>query len=439
MALFVPVFLSLLVGCDYSGVQDSADQDSAAPTSRPNILLVIADDMGLDASPCHSVGADPATMPTIETLCETGMVLDQAYAAPLCSPTRAMLMTGRYGFRTGVGTVIERTEPGLSSDEYSLFDALEEGGYSTALVGKWHISGQGDDDDHPATLGVPEYFGLISGSVASYYSWPAVHNGLSIQMDTYATTALADHAVSWLETQDGPWFLWLAFNAPHTPFHLPPAELHSQTDLTGSEEDISRNPQDYYRATLEALDSELGRVLDSLPEEQSANTVVVFMGDNGTPGKVAADVYDARGAKGSIYEGGTHVPMVVAGPDVQVGRSDALVSAPDVYATVLELAGLPIPEVDGVSFLPALQGQAGDRGAVYIEHFGEEDDESANVMGWAIRDGRYKLVAPDGAEMQLFDLAEDPYEAVDLLLGEPGDAELVKSLELQALVTALKE
>ena len=260
---------------------------------------------------------------------------------------------------------------GLSSEEYSLFDAMGEAGYSSALVGKWHISGQGDDDNHPETLGVPEYYGLFSGSVSDYYSWTAVHNGLSMQVNQYTTSALADHAVDWLAGQDEPWFLWLAFNAPHSPFHVPPEGLHSQTELSGSEADIRRNSGDYYRATLEALDTELGRVLDSLPADQRANTVVLFMGDNGTPGKVAGDMYAGRGAKGSIYEGGTHVPMVVSGPGVLAGRSADLVHTTDVFATLLELAGAAVPEVDGQSFVPVLSGQAGPRQAIYIEHFGD--------------------------------------------------------------------
>ncbi len=428
MSLFA---LAFIVACDAS------NQDTAV-SQRPNILLVIADDMGLDASPCHSVGNSPASMPTLEALCADGMVLETAYAAPLCSPTRAMLMTGRYGFRTGVGTVIERREPGLSSEEYSLFDAMGEAGYSSALVGKWHISGQGDDDNHPETLGVPEYYGLFSGSVSDYYSWTAVHNGLSMQVNQYTTSALADHAVDWLAGQDEPWFLWLAFNAPHSPFHLPPEGLHSQTELSGSEADIRRNSGDYYRATLEALDTELGRVLDSLPADQRANTVVLFMGDNGTPGKVAGDMYAERGAKGSIYEGGTHVPMVVSGPGVLAGRSADLVHTTDVFATLLELAGAAVPEVDGQSFVPVLSGQPGPRQSLYIEHFGEDDDPST-PMGWAMRDARYKLVAPDGLEQQLFDLEEDPYEVVDLLAGEPVQQHSEKALELGALYTALLE
>lgn len=436
----MPLLYMLLACTSQPGLVDSEVLDSGPlpPVDAPNIVLVIADDMGLDASPCHAVGDSPASMPTLEALCAQGMVMEQAYAAPLCTPTRAMLMTGRFGFRTGVGGLIEGREPGLSGDELSLFDVLEAGGYSTALVGKWHLSGRADDNNHPQTLGIPEYYGLFSGSVSNYYSWTAVHNGLSMQVEQYASSALVDHAEGWLAEQEGPWFLWLAFNAPHTPFHLPPADLHSQSELTGEETDINRNAADYYRASLEALDTEVGRLLDGLPEEERARTVVLFMGDNGTPAKVAAEVYDLRGAKGSLYEGGTHVPMVVAGPGVQSGRSAALVSATDVYATVLELAGLEVPEIDGQSFLPALQGGQGPRETLYVEHIDEEEEGDTHAKGWTMRDARYKLVVTSRGERQLFDLQEDPFEAIDLLLGEPSDLYLDKAAALDAVEVALK-
>ena len=195
-----------------------------AAHANPNILLIIADDMGIDASRCYSLGDQQAPMPNVEAMCASGMVFDNAYAAPLCSPTRATILTGQYGFRTGVGTAIRRRgrARGLSADVTSLFDVLATTEYKANLIGKWHLAGAGTTLDHPAELGVPNYFGLIRGGTRDYWNWPAVENGENVRMNEYATTVFTDRAIDWIRAQDGPWFLWLAYNAPHAPFHLPP-------------------------------------------------------------------------------------------------------------------------------------------------------------------------------------------------------------------------
>ena len=169
---------------------------AAAAASKPNILLVIADDMGLDASNCYAVGNSQAPMPNLESLCNQGLVFDNAYAAPVCSPTRATLMTGRYGFRTGVGTAITRRGgSGLSTDETSLFDLLASTDYAKAVIGKWHLAPSPRDYSHPAELGVDDYFGLMSGGIRDYYNWTAVENGRPVDVRGYSTTVLTDRAV----------------------------------------------------------------------------------------------------------------------------------------------------------------------------------------------------------------------------------------------------
>ncbi|MGL6211450.1 MAG: sulfatase-like hydrolase/transferase, partial [Paracoccaceae bacterium] len=277
----------------------------AVAQDSPNILLIIADDMGLDASRCYDVGPNPASMPNLEALCATGMVFENAYAAPTCSPTRATIMTGRYGFRTGVGTAIPRDGGvGLSVDEVTLFDRLNETAYTSAVVGKWHLAGSDAGLGHPGDLGVKEYFGLYSGTIPDYFAWSGVENGQAVEVDGYSTTVLTDRAVDWVSAQQGPWFLWLAYNAPHSPFHVPPADLHSAEGLSDSPSAIRANPLPYYNAALEALDTEIGRLLASMPQGVRDNTVVFFVGDNGTPGQIANALYGDRGAKGGIFEGG---------------------------------------------------------------------------------------------------------------------------------------
>ena len=159
------VFLSSFGLCGTSG------KTSAQPNIRPNILLMIADDMGLDASPCHLLGHASVSMPTLERLCREGMVFENAYAAPVCSPTRATIMTGQYGFRTGVGSAIPRMDgQGLSIDEKSLIDQLNGTRYSSAIIGKWHLAGSDAPLDHPFQFGVKEYYGMFKEGCLLYTS-----------------------------------------------------------------------------------------------------------------------------------------------------------------------------------------------------------------------------------------------------------------------------
>lgn len=378
--------------------------------ASPNILLVLADDIGVDVSPCYADSLN-AHMPTLQGLCADGMVFENAYAAPVCSPTRAMILTGQESSRNGVGGVLNRdNNVSLSIEGDTLFEAFQGSGYATALIGKWHLSHDQRNFDHPEELGVPYHFGPFSGGVRNYENWTAIENGDVVRVTKYATTELADRAIDWIADQPDPWFLWLAFNAPHSPFHLPPGDLHNQDHLTGSESDIRANTDEYYTAALEALDHELGRILSTLDEE----TVVIFMGDNGTPTQVLGRAARGR-AKGSLYEGGIHVPLVVSGPNIEIGRADALVGATDLYGTISDLAGLGATAPDSHSLEPILAGGEGSRSHVLVEHFSNAEARGRNGYGWAIRSDRYKLIQFDDGDAQLYDLKNDPLERRNLL------------------------
>jgi len=382
--------------------------------ASPNILLIIADDMGVDVSPCYSE-TPQANMPNLKELCDNGMVFENAYSAPLCSPTRATVMTGKYGFRTGVGSVPSREHGGsLSEHETTVFDRIKDKGYSTALIGKWHLSADPRDLNHPQKLGVDHFFGPFGGGVKDYENWAAVENGRRVRVSNYATSEISDRAIDWLGSQSSPWFLWLAYNAPHTPFHLPPTDLHNFDDLSGNDRDLKRNPAPYYYAALEALDAELGRALDSLSADERHDTVVFFIGDNGTPTQLLGRDNQGRG-KGSLYEGGVNVPLIVSGTSVSAGRSEALVNTTDLFSTILTLADADPTAEDSISFVPALAGAAGDRQFAYVEHFAESPPRGGAQLGWAIRDARYKLIKFDDQPAALFDLLRDPGEQRNLL------------------------
>ena len=381
---------------------------SGTPAESPNILILIADDMGVESSPCFD-GAAPA--PNLEAACANGVVFDQAWSSPVCSPTRAGVLTGRHSFRTGVGTLVNSRSNGqaLSTDEVTLPRALDlaDTGYATASFGKWHLGG---DENAPNELGWDHFSGVLSGGIRSYFNWSEVTNGTTTQHeDYYATTANVDGARDWIEAQDGPWLTWIGFNAPHTPFHVPPEDLHS-FDLVDDGAAIDANPLPYYQASIEAMDSEIGRLLEVVDLD---NTVVIFMGDNGTPLAVSSF---ARGeAKGSLQEGGVHVPMFAWGAGVESGvRSDALVGTIDVFATALDLAGVDLgspdvglPVIDSISFAGVLDGSSsGERTLMLSEHFGA--DVRDNQGGATIRDEQYKLTSLSNGSLFLSDLVADP-------------------------------
>ncbi len=409
---------ALLIG---TALLNASSAAAARDKSSPNILLVIADDMGLDATNCYQVGTQQAPMPTLEKLCANGLVFDNAYAAPVCSPTRAGIMSGQYAFQTGVGGAVARrgNAGGLSDSIVSLFDVLATTDYRSALIGKWHIASGAEGLDHPHALGVDHYFGLYSGRTPDYFNWQAVQNGATLNVSDYSTTAFTDRAIEWIASQQTPWFLWLAHNAPHSPFHLPPAGLHSFDDLPADESSIRRNPLPYYQAMLEALDTELGRLLNSLEPEIRDNTLVIFIGDNGTPNQVSKTRYSTHSAKGTLYEAGINVPMIIAGPAVKKGRSDAFVSTVDLYATIAAITGAEATAPASHDFSAVLNGGETTRDFIYAEHFSDRPARGANTYGWSIRVGDMKLLNIDGKPQALYNLTSDPMEQTNLLAGNP--------------------
>ncbi len=425
-------------------VVDAGAADAAPALPSGNVLVVIADDLGAEAFPCLDVGAEVAEMPFVRALCDRGVVFSEAWVNPVCTPTRAAVLTGRYGFRTGVRGLTTQGGPAIDPGEWTIPRALDRDvpGVRHANIGKWHLSGRrmGLPDPDPLDLGWGHYAGVVEGALEDYFDWPRYAGGRTERVREYATSRTVDDAIEWLGDGAGPWVLWLAFNAPHTPFHVPPAELHRR-DLPGTPEDIEANPRPYFLAAAEALDAELGRLLGALDEATRSRTHVVFLGDNGSPPRVTADPVPRRRAKGTLYQGGVRVPLVIAGPSVVAGGRtvDAPVSAVDLYATVVELAGgdptppVGAPEVDGRSLLPTLRDPAAApvRTLAYTEHFAP--DVAPDVSGRAIRDQRYKLIELSNGTLALYDLAADPWEAHDLLTSPTPESEAARDRLREAM------
>ena len=399
---------------------------SAAQAAGPNILLLIADDFGVDVASFYPKDSRRETtppappMPNLQALARQGVLFTRVWASPWCSPTRAEILTGRYGFRTGIGRANSGGLPPLSTSEVTLpeaFTAALGKQYSLANLGKWHLS-SGEND--PALHGWIHYAGGHPdlGNLPSYFNWPKTVDGVTTTSTVYATTDTVDETLQVIAQagkQGKRYFAWTAFNAPHDPFDPPPAGLHPQTPLppTGATNRAK------FEAMVEALDTEIGRLLKQVT---LADTTVIFIGDNGTTGGVIAPPYSRAKAKATMYEGGVRVPLLVAGSGVVSPnrRVSALVSAVDLFPTILELAGVSaasVPPNDGVSLVRYLRAKAhpAPRSWLYTEQFTTRFDRQ-----WqrAIRNGRFKLIERFDGSREFYDLNSDVLERKNLLLGQ---------------------
>lgn len=391
----------------------------ATSGSGVNILVIVADDMGQDASAQYSLSSDVPVTPNLNTLATSGIIFDNAWVYAVCSPTRGSMLSGKYGLRTGVLAVDDPFPASETILHKRISDTPASANYATALIGKWHLGG---GNNGPNNLGIDHFAGITGGGVGDYYNWTLNVNGSTSNVTTYATTEITNQAIDWVEDQTSPWFMWVAYNAPHTPFHLPPASLHNR-NLSGTQADIDANPRDYYLAAIEAMDSEIGRLLAALPAAVRANTVVLFIGDNGTPARVRDRAVFPQGAKGSLYEGGVRVPMIVSGAGVtrQNVREDALVNGTDFYATIATLAGQNLASIGDSRSFAGLLTSAGDgqRSHLYSEHNGSA----------AVRSARYKLIEHSAGNREFYDLLSDPTESNNLINGASNIAAALADLE----------
>lgn len=348
---------------------------------HPNILLIIADDMGNDAIEGFGIEnvAFPAT-PHLDAMKAKGVSYMNTWANPLCTPTRASIMSGKYGINTGVMSV-----PGnLDLEHESIFTYLDRNtndAYSSAVIGKWHISSN-RSADHPFEHGVDHFEGILVGGIDDYYSWQKIENGEATRVNEYITTHLTDAAINWVANQNQPWFLWLSHIAPHSPFQVPPEDLYSVTNPTSDRQ--------IYNASIEALDHEIGRLINSLDQETRNNTLIIFIGDNGTPNNVLS-AYPNRHGKGSLYEGGVGVPMIISGHGVtRAGQQEhGLTQVNDLYATIIETGSNVLP--GGIHNSYSIRASFVEENSIERNYIYSEQSRN-DVQQWAIRNHEYKLI-----------------------------------------------
>ena len=392
------------------GINDDSSSNSSgndsSTSSQPNILLIISDDQGIDTSAQYSFSSDLPVTPRLNQLAAEGIIFDNVWATPACTTTRAAIITGKYGINSGVTSNEDVIADNEITIQRYLSDAENSRNYGSAIIGKWGLGGGNVSNDHPLLMGVEYFAGSLRRAISNYFQWDLTINGATTRSEIYNTTKLTDLAIEWIDSQEEPWFLWLAYTAPHDPYHLPPTQLHGR-ELSGEANDIIANPRPYYLASIEAMDSEIGRLMDSIGSSTLENTIIIYVGDNGTPNNVIDPAVFSNG-KSSISEGGIRVPLIVSGAGVprEDSREGSLINVTDIFATVSELAGNDVTKIfDSISFSNLLNsGNVGERSYNYV------DFERNGVLRWTIRDDRYKLIVNANGNQRLYDLFNDPYE-----------------------------
>lgn len=399
-------------------------------SAQRDVILIIADDIGTDYFGFYADHQDTVGLPNIRKLLDKGILFTNAMSNPVCSATRCGILTGRYSFRTGVGGIVGGIggsgEIDTSEMTIPKLLAIYNSNIKKADIGKWHLCNPAPPIklQYPLLLGYNHYEGPFIGQLPSYTNWTKYTNGIASTITTYATTENVNNAISWKNAQGmNPTFLWLAFNAPHEPLHLPPAGLHSYTTLSGTAGNINAQPKEYFKAMLQALDHEVGRLFDSLRVmSRLDSTDIIFIGDNGNTQRTA-QITDLTKAKGTVYQYGVHVPFIISGPSVVApGRiSDALVNTTDLFATILELFGdttwqshiLVSKPVDSKSLLPIIKNiSTSIRPWAFTEIFKLTTDSSD---GKGIRNNDYKLIRFDYGKEEFYKLSVDPNESNNLL------------------------
>jgi len=418
-----------------------------ASDEKPNIVYIVADDLGWKDVGFH--GSDIRT-PNLDKLATNGLRLEQFYAQPMCTPTRAALMTGRYPIRYGLQTAVIPSSAtyGLATDEWLLPQALKEAGYYTAIVGKWHL-GHADPKYWPRQRGFDYQYGPLIGEI-DYFThkqhgvvdW--YRNNKLVKEEGYSTTLLGNEAVKLIEQHDAstPIYLYLAFNAPHTPYQATQEYLDQYKSIS----DPSRRA---YAASITAMDDQIGRVVAALEKKgMRDNTLIVFQSDNGgTRNKMFAGEGDVskvvipcdngpyRDGKGSLYEGGTRVVALANWPRhiKPGGTSNEMIHVVDMYPTLATLAAAPFTRskpLDGLDVWATIsEGKPSPRTEVIY---------NVEPFRAGIRQGDWKLIwrTPLPAAIELYNIAQDPSEKNNVAAQNP---DKVAALEKRAneLATAM--
>ncbi len=403
----------------------AAAQTGPRPPRQPNVVLIMTDDQGYGDLSLH--GNAHLKTPQLDRLAAQSVEFTRFTVSSVCAPTRASLLTGRYALRCGVHGVTGGRET-MRHNEVTIARVFQSAGYRTGLIGKWHL---GENYPYvPHASGFDEFVGFRLGHWNRYFDSPVERNGKPERLKGYVTDALTDEAIDFVERHRArPFFLYLALNAPHSPYQAPDRYFDRHKNL-GDPELAA------IHAMVENIDDNVGRLLTRLDDLQlRGDTIVIFLCDNGP--QTQRYVSGLRGRKGMVYEGGTRAPFFLRWPGhAEAGRKvDRVAAHIDVFPTLLDLCGVKArataanaPPIDGVSLAPLLRdgGERAWPSRLIFSHSDHQPDPLQPFPG-SVRDQRWKMV--NGTD--LYDLAADPAEASNVAAANPA--------ELQRLNHAYRE
>lgn len=431
---------------------------------RPNVILIITDDQGHGDLGYH--GNHHIKTPVLDSLARNSIRFNNFYVSPVCAPTRSSLMTGRYSLRTGVHDTYNGGAI-MSTEEITIAEMLKASGYTTGIFGKWHL---GDSyPSRPMDQGFDESVVHLSGGMgqvgdfttwfkgdSSYFDPVLWHNGEMQAYQGYCSDIYASEAIRFIEQhRDKPFFCYLSFNAPHTPLQVPEKYYNIYKDIDPSEgfEDVpmpEMNEKDKESARrvyamVSNIDDNIGRLKSKLKElDLEKNTILIFMTDNGPQQR--RYVSGMRGRKGDVYRGGVRVPFFFSYPSKYEGNRDISNNAAhiDILPTLAALCSAEVPSdrtIDGRSLEPALQGERWTDERSLFFYWSRKYPELYNNI--SLQKGNMKLVGQtdfdaDTTGFELFNLALDPFERVNLVAEQPSDYSALKA-ELDASIDELTQ
>lgn len=422
----------------------TAGHTATAADRPPNIVHIVADDLGWKDVGFN--GCADIKTPNIDALAAGGAKFTQFYVQPMCTPTRAALMTGRYPFRYGLQTIVipGPASYGLDTEEFLLPQSLKDAGYTTAIIGKWHL-GHAHLKYWPKQRGFDYQYGAMIGELDHYTHSDAgvldwFRNNKPVREKGYTTQLIGEDAVKYINQQSAekPFYLYLTFNAPHTPYQAPKEYVDRYPNIS----DPTRRT---YAGMVTCLDDEIGRVVAALDKKGlRENTLILFHSDNGgtrnamfagqmadlSKTKLPCDNGPYRDGKGSLYEGGCRVAACANWPGkIKPQTVDGLIHAVDIYPTVAKLAGASTAKckpLDGLNVWDTIaEGKPSPRTEIVY---------NVEPFRGAVRQGDWKLIwrALIPTSMELYNLAEDPYETNNVLAAHSD-----KVVSLQARINEL--
>jgi len=416
--LFRLLFCGFLVSCNTT--------NTAQKEKKPNVIVILIDDAGY--ADFGFMGCKDLETPNIDKLAQSGVILTDAHvSATVCAPSRAGLITGKYqqrfGFEANDTGDKKSGDIGLSDDVVTIANVFKNNGYKTMALGKWHLGK--DISDHPNQRGFDEFYGFLTGS-RSYFQYKnpnkikmLQHNGKRVKFDGYLTDVLGDQSVKYIEeNKDKPFFMYLAYNAVHTPMEAKKDDL----------EKYKNHPRQYLAAMTWSLDQNVGKLQNKLKELGIAdNTIIYFLSDNGGAANNTSSGGPLKGWKGNKFEGGHRVPFVVSWPaQIKAGQTfGGLSSSLDIFTTSMAAANITKDTnliSDGVNLLPYLKGEK--TGDPHQQLFWRKLEEAG------ARVGDYKMVRLQDYGATLYNVAND--------LGEMNDLQNSHKKEFNQLDKALK-